>query len=164
MAVTLTERPLRFIYENLAYGHFIELALIKIQLYYIIYYYTGNIIMNTKLETFQSEFPFFYVWLFFVHYSHYIRAKRFDANHLISHIQSKTMLFNGFSIFLTYYLFLKKKTSNIVEEALISRKTQLSRDALARALGGTDVHLPNTIPDLRGQLLQIIGPAIIFVH
>lgn len=109
MAVTLTERPLRFIYENLAYENFIELALIKIQLYYIIYYYTGNIIMNTKLETFQSEFPFFYVWLFFVHYSHYIRAKRFDANNLISHIHSKTMFFNGFSIFFNIIFILEKK-------------------------------------------------------
>ena len=53
---------------------------------------------------------------------------------------------------------------NIGERALVSRTTQLSRDALTRALDGTEVHLPDTIPDPRGQLLRILGPPIIFVH
>ena len=53
---------------------------------------------------------------------------------------------------------------NIGEGALVSRTTQLSRDALTRALDGTDVHLPDTILDSRDQLLRIFGPPIIFVH
>ena len=43
---------------------------------------------------------------------------------------------------------------NIGEGALVNRTTQLSRDALTRALNDTDVHLPDTIPDPRGQLLR----------
>lgn len=47
---------------------------------------------------------------------------------------------------------------NIGERALISHTTQLSRDALTRAMDGTAVHPPS-----RGQLLRILGPPIIFV-
>lgn len=58
-------------------------------------------------------------------------------------------------------MFILKKTSmNIGERALISRTTQLSRDALTRALDGTDVHLT----DPCGQLLFILDPPIIFVR
>ena len=53
---------------------------------------------------------------------------------------------------------------NIGEGALVSRTTQLGRDALTKALDGTDVHLPDTISDPRGQLLRILGPPIIVVH
>lgn len=53
---------------------------------------------------------------------------------------------------------------NIGEEALVSCTTQLSRDTLTTALYGTEIHLPDTIPDPRGQLLRIHGPPIIFVH
>ena len=49
---------------------------------------------------------------------------------------------------------------NIGEGALVSRTTQLSRDALTRVLGGTDVHLPHTIPDPRGKHSSPI-PAVV---
>ena len=59
---------------------------------------------------------------------------------------------------------LQKNSMDVGEGALVSRTTQLSRDAFTRALDGTDVHLPDTISDPRGQLLRILGPPIIFVH
>ena len=55
---------------------------------------------------------------------------------------------------------LQKNVNEYWGRALVSRTTQLRRDALTRALDGTDVHLPDTMKDPRGQLLRILGPPI----